>query len=655
MKKLKSIISLALTGVLAMSVTGCRDDFSEVNTNPATLSDPTPQQLFTGMQYSFDPFGYGIWFFNARPALISNQMCVNSGSIGDQIILPGASRPGMVSLGCIKYVHAIENAMSIMDGGDAYDALLQAAKTLAIYGGIYDTDMAGDIPYTEGGMAAFGGTLTPKYDAVPDLYDLWITELDHAVSVLSNPPSPEGGYDTKQDLIYGCDWSKWAKFANSLRVKLATRLIHRDLAKAKNLVATALAAPCGLITETADDIIFNKASENITTGSGSQVDKGDVAFGTGNGTISYNGICGAQKVVDFMVKNGDPRVRFYLTKNDWNSTVVNYYLQNGYKDIIPPVILDKVNYEADGANFKFVSWKGKGEPWVRYVGLPDDYRADLKTSDMGLMQYFKYSSTPAEGGNLISAEGGQYAYCPFSSYNEYLLNGRADFRVTYAPGDVSKTSSYTEDRPRYHMIITAAEVNFYLAEFAVYGGVAGIGSAETYYNKAVTQSVEAWDAYARLNQVPYYNETYGYDPLEADIALQAGEIDALLAQPDYAFTGDNTAKLEKIALNLMFHLTFSPVDEFVTGRRTGFPSFNSTLLPRTSYEQIPVNKIPRRAVLSAIAPNDLMGDMKRESYQRQGLSTNEGDNDNTITGYLNSERLWQDVGAPQWGEGPNVH
>jgi len=654
MKKLKSIISLALTGALAMSMTGCSDDLKDINTDPGSLTDPTPQQLFTGLEYTFNPFGYGIWFNNARPFLLSNQMSVNSGSISDSNILPGSSRPEFVSLNALKYVHAIENAMANIDGGENYEALLQAAKSLAIYGGIYDTDVAGDIPYTEAAMAAFGGTLTPKYDAVEDLYNLWITELDEAVRVLSNPPTPEGGYDTKQDLIYACDWSKWAKFANSLRVKLAVRLVHRDMAKAKQLVATALAAPCGLITEASDDMVYNKATETIIRTGDSDVDRADIAFGTGNTTISYNGICGSQKVVDFMVENGDPRVRFYLQKNDWNSTVVNYYLQHGYKDIIPKVILDKVNYEADGANYKFVSWKGKGEPWVRYVGLPDDYRADLKTDDMNLMQYYKYSSTPAEGGNLITAEGGNFAYCPFSMFNEFLIMGRNDFRVSYAPGDVSKTSNYTDDRPRYDMIITAAEVNFYLAEFALYGGVAGIGSAEAYYNKAVVQSVEAWDNYARLMQVPYYGQTYGYDPNEGDIALKAGEAEALLQQPAYAFTGDKSTKLEKIALNLMFHLTFSPVDQFVTGRRTGCPKIGSNILPRTVYAEIPVTKIPRRAYLSAISPNDLMGEQKRESYTRQGLSTNEGGNDNMITGYLNTERLWQDVGAPQWGAGPNL-
>ena len=46
-----------------------------------------------------------------------------------------------------------------------------------------------------------------------------------------------------------------------------------------------------------------------------------------------------------------------------------------------------------------------------------------------------------------------------------------------------------------------------------------------------------------------------------------------------------------------------------------------------------------------------MKDIIKEVYDRQGFSLNIQD---IRDGKLNSERLWQDVGAPQWGEGPNV-
>ena len=36
------------------------------------------------------------------------------------------------------------------------------------------------------------------------------------------------------------------------------------------------------------------------------------------------------------------------------------------------------------------------------------------------------------------------------------------------------------------------------------------------------------------------------------------------------------------------------------------------------------------------------------AYKSQGYSTTPG------RGVLNSERVWQDQGAPQWGAGPNV-
>ena len=49
--------------------------------------------------------------------------------------------------------------------------------------------------------------------------------------------------------------------------------------------------------------------------------------------------------------------------------------------------------------------------------------------------------------------------------------------------------------------------------------------------------------------------------------------------------------------------------------------------------------------LSAPSPTDLMYDVLIQSYKDQGYTVGSG----TI---LNSERVWQDQGAPQWGAGP---
>lgn len=648
MKLYKSILSLALAGCLAAGMSSCRDDFSEININPADLTSATPTQLLCTAEMIFQPYGYGVWFFNAKGFFGNNQMSVPSGSVSADALKTGTDRQGIMCVNMLRYLHELEYELSSMDEATAasYQAYVEAIRVLAIYSAILDADTCGDIPYTEAAMAKFGGTLTPAYDTVESLYGIWDKELASAASVLANPPSPAASVQPNQDVIYACDWSKWAKLANSLRVKLATRLIHRDLAKAKSIVAEAVASPAGLILNPEDDFLYFRADAALDKNLG-DVDRGDIAYGTTNTSIAYNGICAAKNVVDFMVENGDPRVRFLFTKNSWNSKIVDYYLRNGFIGSIPPVVLEKVDYEPEGDNYKFVAWKGKGEPWVRFIGLPDDMEAG-HSKDPEFQQYFNYNGQKADGGNQIEAEGTVWSYRPYSAYNEEYVNNRYDFTVPRAPGD--DVIRDNDDNPRYDMYFSSAEMNFYLAEFATYGGVAGLGNAATYFENGVRASVAVWDKLAALNKIPYYGTTYGYDDNEKPIDLVAGEIDALLQQPAYQLTADKDANLEKIFLNMLFHFAYSPVDQFVTGRRSGIPKFDSDLFPRTKYDDAPVTLLPRRTALGNISPADLMGPILEETYKRQGFSTAKDATD----GYLNTQRVWQDVGAPQYGEGPNV-
>ena len=213
-----------------------------------------------------------------------------------------------------------------------------------------------------------------------------------------------------------------------------------------------------------------------------------------------------------------------------------------------------------------------------------------------------------------------------------------------------KVIQSTDDRPWYGMYMTTAEVNFYLAEFATYGAISG--DANAYFQKAIRYSVEAYDKLAGLNKIPYYGNTYSYDPNEKVIDLQDGEIDKMLTHPAYQLTGDKDADLEKIFLQMEIHFTYQPKDMFVTARRSGVPEFNSTLYPRIDYasEGYPATSIARRSRLENIVDTDLMKDILKKAYEDQGFTA--GANDGTT---LNSERVWQDQGAPQWGEGPNVN
>ena len=140
-----------------------------------------------------------------------------------------------------------------------------------------------------------------------------------------------------------------------------------------------------------------------------------------------------------------------------------------------------------------------------------------------------------------------------------------------------------------------------------------------------------------------------YDPYEKVIDLQPGEIDKMLANPDYQLTGNVASDLEKVYVQQLIHFTLFPDDQFVTVRRSGCPKEGSNLIRWENFSPlVPNDAIPRRFEVPAPSPTDLMYQILLDAYKSQGFTPGS----NQPGTLLNSERVWQDIGAPQFGEGP---
>ena len=107
-------------------------------------------------------------------------------------------------------------------------------------------------------------------------------------------------------------------------------------------------------------------------------------------------------------------------------------------------------------------------------------------------------------------------------------------------------------------------------------------------------------------------------------------------------------KLEKIYIQQILNFTLYPNEVFVTARRSGYPSYNSTLLPRMKYAEIQTERIPRRFPTGSITDDDLMKEVRTAAYSAQGLTVTSSGLYNQV---LATERVWADKGAPAWGAG----
>lgn len=134
-------------------------------------------------------------------------------------------------------------------------ALAQILKVMSLH---RTTDMYGPLPVTKFGS----GSLTTEYDSQEIVYDSMFNGLNYAIATLTDfvqrypGQKPMAAYD----LIYGGDYVKWIKFANSLKLRLAMRIVYANPAKAQQYAEEAVAHPLGTITGNADNAMLRSGS-----------------------------------------------------------------------------------------------------------------------------------------------------------------------------------------------------------------------------------------------------------------------------------------------------------------------------------------------------------------------------------------------------------
>lgn len=122
------------------------------------------------------------------------------------------------------------------------------------------TDMYGPIPYSK----VASGDLKVPYDSQEEAYKAMFVDLTDAIDVLttfvvSNPGSfPMAQYDG----VYGGDFSKWVKYANSLKLRMAMRIRFADADLARRMAEEAINHTIGVITSNTDNAKYSYEKGN---------------------------------------------------------------------------------------------------------------------------------------------------------------------------------------------------------------------------------------------------------------------------------------------------------------------------------------------------------------------------------------------------------
>jgi hypothetical protein len=266
--KYKSLAALALAALLG--ATACTKNFEDYNTDPTGL---TEDQLKADFNYigGFFPqiqssiyFNYNntVWEYQLQQNLIAD---VYSG----YMMSPNPFRGNISNLtyalvadwNGFPFSLAYNRVMAPIDEVKRRGAKTEApdfwgvALILKVAAMHRVTDIYGPIPYSSYGQ---GGT-SSSYDSQQDVYKRFFKELDTAVTNLKayRAANPDASPFRKFDMVYGGDYGQWIKFANSLRLRLAMRIVEADPALAKTEGEKALADNGGLMETQSDNVMVS--------------------------------------------------------------------------------------------------------------------------------------------------------------------------------------------------------------------------------------------------------------------------------------------------------------------------------------------------------------------------------------------------------------
>lgn len=263
---------LLCAGVSLLATTGCTDKFEEWNTNPHQATEEMMNR---------DDLAVGSFFVQMqRNVFVLENLTSDGGGIGAnyyQVIdnLAGASFAGYTGATNIWFSNSnfLTYNMTVDWRNVAFEhmylyvmspwnevikktteqerpqvaALADIVKVLAMS---RITDMYGPIPYTKFGS----GDFAVPYDSQEAVYDAFFKELDNAIAVLYDmyQKDPSAKVLEKYDYIYRGNTESWIRFANTLKLRLAMRIVYANPDKAQQMAEAAVSHPVGVMTKGTD-------------------------------------------------------------------------------------------------------------------------------------------------------------------------------------------------------------------------------------------------------------------------------------------------------------------------------------------------------------------------------------------------------------------
>jgi hypothetical protein len=218
----------------------------EMNTNPLALSKLPDEYLFTTAVREAFGTGFSIISpyhlrFSSQYAHIYVSITENKSADGYEDFHTQDIYRDMFNTTYVVSLRYINEVIIMTSEGEKKNPVRNAmAQIIAVVNFALATDCWGDIPYFEGAQGT-KGILYPKYDKQEIIFPDMLNRLKLAIDVLKTA-DPKDGYPGA-DPVYNNDLTKWVRFANSLRLRLAMRTRFVDPVNSAKVITECMAGP----------------------------------------------------------------------------------------------------------------------------------------------------------------------------------------------------------------------------------------------------------------------------------------------------------------------------------------------------------------------------------------------------------------------------
>ena len=311
----KKIFSRTIIVAAALAGTACTANYLDINSNPYEVSKD---------QMEADGYGLGAALNGMAGVVISTD--VNTAQLTDNVL--GCTQGGYFGdTGSWPYTisqfNATDDWTRVFLASDQVIPLFYSNYTelrritddpvplaigdilkVAVMHRVADT--FGPIPYT---MIGADGQIAVPYDDQQTVYESMINDLSAAVETLTEFRT--SSIPATADYIYGGNVEKWAKFGNSLKLRLAMRIINVDREFAEAAVLSAVNNEIGVFSSN-DDIArlstFGTSGNPIYAAAWYHAPEGCKTGGESHASAD---------ITSYMNAYSDPRRPAYFIDSEW--------------------------------------------------------------------------------------------------------------------------------------------------------------------------------------------------------------------------------------------------------------------------------------------------------------------------------------------------